>query len=178
MDDQTGVPITSGADDHSAGVAVSNFPELIEKAKNAKNGATFTALWSGDTSFYASQSEADLALCSLLAFWTGGDYDHVDRLFRQSGLYREKWEREDYRSQTIHKALSNTTEFYESKNSGQVLVSPKPYSFAEGVGNDKMTAKPTSFSHAKTNNKGKRTKRKDSSLKAQIAKIRPRKHLR
>lgn len=67
---------------------------LIEKAKKAKNGAKFTALWNGDISAYPSASEADLALCSLLAFWTGGNPDAMDRLFRQSGLFRcDKWDR-------------------------------------------------------------------------------------
>jgi transcriptional regulator with XRE-family HTH domain len=88
---------------------------LIEKAKSAKDGAKFTALWEGDISGYKSQSEADLALCCLLAFWTGGDYERIDRLFRQSGLYREdKWgERLDYRERTINAALSQVNEFYD-----------------------------------------------------------------
>ena len=92
---------------------------LIEKAKQAKDGAKFTALWEGDISGYDSHSEADLALCCLLTFWTGGDRDRIDRLFRQSGLYREdKWgEREDYKDRTINAALTNTTEFYDP-NSG------------------------------------------------------------
>jgi hypothetical protein len=47
--------------------------ELLEKAMNAENGAKFRALWNGDTSGYDSQSEADLALCRLLAFWCGND---------------------------------------------------------------------------------------------------------
>ena len=85
---------------------------LIEKAMNAKDGAKFTALWEGDISGYDSHSEADLALCSLLAFWTGGDYERIDRLFRQSGLYREKWDRDDYRETTINNAIESTTEFY------------------------------------------------------------------
>jgi len=59
--------------------------ELIEKATAAKNGATFERLWAGDTTAYPSRSEADLALCGLLAFWTGGDPDRVDRLFRPPG---------------------------------------------------------------------------------------------
>ena len=86
---------------------------LIEKAKNAKDGAKFTALWEGDISGYDSQSEADLALCCLLAFWTGGDYNRIDKLFRQSGLYRDKWGREDYRDMTISAAIEKTTEFYD-----------------------------------------------------------------
>jgi len=43
-------------------------------------------------------SAADLALCSMLAFWTNNDELRIDSLFRQSGLYREKWERQDYRN--------------------------------------------------------------------------------
>lgn len=85
--------------------------ELIEKARNAKNGAKFERLWGGDTSSYPSPSEADLALCSELAFWTQGDKARIDRLFRQSGLMREKWNRHDYRKRTVSKALERA-EFY------------------------------------------------------------------
>jgi putative DNA primase/helicase len=112
---------------------------LIEKAMNAKNGAKFTALWEGDVSGYPSESEADLALCSMLAFWTGGDPDRIDRLFRQSGLYREKWHREDYRDMTISQAIENTTEFYKKNridviNSQSVSVADAQFetTFTEG----------------------------------------------
>ena len=33
-----------------------------------------------------------MAMCMKLAFWTGRDKEQMDRLFRQSGLIREKWE--------------------------------------------------------------------------------------
>lgn len=85
--------------------------EILRLARNAANGEKFRRLWSGDTSLYATEgnagrSEADLALCSLLAFWVGPDEDRVDRLFRQSGLYREKWARRaDYRALTLAAAL-------------------------------------------------------------------------
>jgi hypothetical protein len=66
---------------------------LIAKAKTAKNGAKFTALWSGDTSEHAGdESAADLALCAMLAFWTNRDAGRMDRLFRRSGLARDKWD--------------------------------------------------------------------------------------
>src|SRR5215208_3150729 len=87
--------------------------ELIQKALGASNAEKFRRLWAGDISGYASGSEADQALCSLIAFWAGPDPRRIDALFRQSGLYREKWEREDYRDRTISKALENRTEFYE-----------------------------------------------------------------
>jgi len=70
--------------------------ELIERAKEAANGEKFQRLWRGDTSGYPSHSEADMALCCLLAFWTSGDPQRVDRLFRASGLMRDKWDEVHY----------------------------------------------------------------------------------
>ena len=65
--------------------------ELIERAKTAKNGDRFARLWAGDTSdFGGDHSRADLALCRMLSFWCKGDLDRVDRLFRQSGLMRNR----------------------------------------------------------------------------------------
>ena len=79
--------------------------QLIDRARHAANGAKFERLWGGNwKGDYPSQSEADLALCSELAFWTEGDAPQIDRLFRHSGLYRKKWERADYREKTVRKA--------------------------------------------------------------------------
>lgn len=66
---------------------------VIAKASASKQGENFSSLWYGDASAYRSQSEADLALCTILVFWCGGDTEQMDRLFRQSDLMREKWER-------------------------------------------------------------------------------------
>jgi putative DNA primase/helicase len=86
---------------------------LLELAMRAKNGEKFSRLWRGDTSDYGSdESRADLALCSLLAFWTDGDPNRMDHLFRQSGLMREKWNRHDYRERTFNRVLEGRTEFY------------------------------------------------------------------
>jgi replicative DNA helicase len=90
--------------------------ELINKAMSAKNGHIFRALWNGDISGYPSQSEADLALCNLLAYWTNGNAYRMDALFRQSGLYREdKWNKrhgaDTYGNMTINKALSDFTPY-------------------------------------------------------------------
>jgi putative DNA primase/helicase len=66
--------------------------ELLDKARAARNGAgaRFAALWAGDTTGYDSQSNADMALCTRLTFWSQ-DPTQIDRLFRQSGLMRDKW---------------------------------------------------------------------------------------
>ena len=88
--------------------------ELLQKAMAARNGASFTSLWNGDTSEYdGDDSRADLALCSMLAFWTGNEEGCIDKLFRQSGLYREKWERQDYRERTILKAIQDNHKSYK-----------------------------------------------------------------
>ena len=65
---------------------------LLARAHAARNGAKFAALYAGDPSGYGSRSEADLALCNLLAFWTGRDAARIDRLFRRSGLMSPKWD--------------------------------------------------------------------------------------
>ena len=81
--------------------------QVLERAKNAKNGALFTRLWNGSTEGYASQSEADLALANMLGFWTRCNAEQMDRLFRQSGLYRPKWDEmrgaQSYGEYTIHR---------------------------------------------------------------------------
>jgi primase-polymerase (primpol)-like protein len=97
---------------------------LLEKAKTAANGAKFQRLWRGSTAGYPSQSEADLALCCLLAFWTGGDAVRMDRLFRQSELMREKWDEVHYADgatygeRTIERAIAGTDERYDGEEDG------------------------------------------------------------
>ncbi|MDY6777746.1 MAG: hypothetical protein SVU32_03710 [Candidatus Nanohaloarchaea archaeon] len=88
--------------------------ELVERATRAANGDKFARLWRGDTSGYPSHSEADQALCTMLAFWTGGDAERIERLFGRSGLVRAKWrERDDYRERTIEKAIEICAEYYD-----------------------------------------------------------------
>jgi hypothetical protein len=96
--------------------------EVISFARSAKNSAKFEALWSGDTSGYASHSEADQALVGLLAFYTQ-DEAQLDSLYQRSGLCREKWlKRSDYRRSTIEKALSGLTETYTPSDDGARMV--------------------------------------------------------
>jgi P4 family phage/plasmid primase-like protien len=89
--------------------------ELLEKAKQ---GDKFRRLWNGDTSIHSGDhSRADLALCSKLAFWTGGDERRIDSLFRKSGLMRDKWDEqrgsETYGEMTVDKAISGQTDYYD-----------------------------------------------------------------
>ncbi|MFL0805048.1 MAG: DUF5906 domain-containing protein [Agarilytica sp.] len=107
--------------------------ELIEKMLTSKgtssafrNGASLRDLWEGNSdalsNAYPSDSDqpfdrssADLALCLRLAFWTGKNCERIDRLFRLSGLNRDKWEtRGDYRVRTIVKAISLCADVYSN----------------------------------------------------------------
>lgn len=108
---------------------------LLEKASNSRNGAVFQRLWSGDISGYKSQSEADMALCSSLAFWTGCNAEQMDRLFRRSGLMRGKWDRPQsgttYGGITIQNAIRGCTSVYEPKTGGNIpLKEEKSAGFA------------------------------------------------
>ena len=100
----------------SADNLTSNDFDIIATARKAKNGEKFITLFdNGDISGYRSPSEADLALCNILAFYTGGEPEKIDTLFRQSKLYRDKWERVDYRTATIEKAIDGCQgQFYMS----------------------------------------------------------------
>lgn len=92
--------------------------EILAIARKAKNGPKFITLYDDGLyeAYYLSQSEADLAECSMLAFYSGGDFDTIDRLHRGGKLYREKWEREDYRRMTIQKAIEGCNgNFYSSR---------------------------------------------------------------
>ena len=67
-------------------------------------------LWKGQYDRYPSHSEADLALLRELAVHTGCNAAQMDRIFRQSGLMREKWDRPQsgstYGAISIEKAIA------------------------------------------------------------------------
>src|SRR5690606_18535018 len=91
---------------NAPGAALADDEALLRTMFASKHGAEIERLWRGDTSGHShDDSSADLALCNHLAFWTGKDAQRMDRLFRQSGLYRSKWERQDYREATLRRAI-------------------------------------------------------------------------
>ena len=94
-----------------------NADEVIAHIKASRQAAKFEALMRGNTTGYGSQSETDLALCSVIAFWTQ-DPAAIDAVFRQSGLMRAKWDERHkndgstYGQMTIKEALSGSRETY------------------------------------------------------------------
>lgn len=75
---------------------------------------------------YQSQSEAGLALCCKLAFWSGKNTEQMDRLFRQS-LFREKWDDKHhadgatYGEETLAKAIEATETVYSPNGDNPVF---------------------------------------------------------
>jgi putative DNA primase/helicase len=76
----------------------------------------FPILWAGDWQggTYPSHSEADLALCKILAWWSGNDPVRIDLMFQQSGLMRKKWKNAYYRNRTIEMAIAATPTTYSA----------------------------------------------------------------
>lgn len=92
---------------------------VLHWARLARNGGKLARLWAGDTTGYSSPSEAELALVGLLAWWVGPDPVRLDRLYRQSGLYRAKWDEQHgaqtYGQMTITRALSGRTAYRQPR---------------------------------------------------------------
>ena len=79
--------------------------EVIEKASRNEK---FNQLYHyGSSSGDASKD--DMALINMLIFWTGGNSAQIDRIYRNSSLMRDKWDRKQsgstYGQITINKCL-------------------------------------------------------------------------
>ena len=94
--------------------------QVINHASNTNNedsNEKFKDLMAGRwEDRYDSQSDADMALVSMLAFWCGGVEEQIDRIFRSSGLMRDKWDRitgdGTYGTITIRNAILSCAEVY------------------------------------------------------------------
>jgi primase/DNA polymerase family protein/uncharacterized protein DUF3987 len=104
----TGVEIVRTG--YNAGIITDKLTEKIELLTHGHitpGSEPFVVSNSSGSITYKSQSEADLALCTELAI-KGLNADQIDKQFRESVLYRPKWEREDYRvNRTIAKAIAS-----------------------------------------------------------------------
>jgi primase-polymerase (primpol)-like protein len=82
--------------------------DVINRLKtDLKHGQRFNDLYSGN-GLTEDQSADDQSLCNLIAPYAEHDPDLVDKVFRSSVRYRDKWERLDYRRNTIDNAISNS----------------------------------------------------------------------
>lgn len=103
--------------------------EILRLArKSRKSGDKFAALWDGRwNDHFNSRSEADSSVVFTLAYYTK-DAGQIDRLFRQSGLMRDKWDEQHgdqtYGQMTIAKALATVTGQYRPRKSGGAKPAP------------------------------------------------------
>lgn len=101
-------PVSSSEDDS----------ELLRRMFASQSGKEISSLYRG-VHPDGKASEADMALCCHLAWWTGKDAARMDRMFRQSGLMRPKWDerrgQETYGQLTIRHAIETTQGQYEPR---------------------------------------------------------------
>ncbi|USY31717.1 phage/plasmid primase, P4 family [Bacillus velezensis] len=87
--------------------------EIWERMFNSKNGKSIQDLFNGHL-INGDHSSTDMALCNHLAFWTDKDTAKMDSMFRESDLFREKWDRQHsadgatYGEMTIAAAIYST----------------------------------------------------------------------
>lgn len=82
--------------DHSGSDLIALTLADYELLDIAKKNQKFSKLYAGDWSDYDSHSEADLALCVKITFYTGKEPERIDEIFRSSGLYRPKWDKKHF----------------------------------------------------------------------------------
>ena len=90
---------------------------VIAHASASASGDKFKALYEGNwEEGYDSQSDADMAFVSMLCFWCGNVEEQIDRIFRSSGLMRDKWDRKTgdatYGQITIRNAVAINSAVY------------------------------------------------------------------
>jgi putative DNA primase/helicase len=95
-------------------------PDALKIMSNMKNGQRamdlYKANWQG---YYSSQNEADLSFCNALAFATDKNSHEMDDIFRNSGLYRQKWDDKHssngktYGDLTIEKAIQGCSRTFK-----------------------------------------------------------------
>jgi hypothetical protein len=74
---------------------------------------------------YGSQSDADMAMLSILAFWCGCDEEQMDRIFRTTGLMHDKWDRKQagttYGAISIRNAVNSCAAVYTPVNAQDIV---------------------------------------------------------
>lgn len=88
--------------------------QIIEALRWARNAPKFVRLFDeGDITSYASQPEADAALCAIIAFRAGPNPALIDAIYRRPALYQDnKWERTDCRASTIQCSVAARRSMY------------------------------------------------------------------
>ncbi|WP_270529555.1 phage/plasmid primase, P4 family [Limosilactobacillus vaginalis] len=102
--------------------------QVIEKALASAQGPKFKKFMDGDWQDmgYTSHSDADQGFANILAFWCAKDKSLMDEVFRQSGMYRPKWDEKrgkgTYADLTLNEAINKTPNVYQPKSSFHITI--------------------------------------------------------
>ena len=80
-------------------------PGIVSRIERSRQGSEFARLYNGKHT-YPSASEADAALCRLVAWWVKGDTAQMLAIWQGSALWREERCNDDYVARTIQHGLS------------------------------------------------------------------------
>jgi len=84
---------SSDAEDVSVNLGSLTDDEVLANTLSSKYSAKISKLMDGDCSDYGgNKEEAEKALCSFLAYYSMCNEEQVDRIFRNSKLYDERWD--------------------------------------------------------------------------------------
>ncbi|PTI32771.1 hypothetical protein BU074_13555, partial [Mammaliicoccus vitulinus] len=95
--------------------------EVMQLMAKSKDGTKISELMRGEwKDEFESQSSADLSLLNTLAFYTQKNASQMDRIFRDSGLYRSKWDElrgsnKTYGQISIERAINDCKNVYDPK---------------------------------------------------------------
>lgn len=139
-----------------------NDDQVIRHALKSEGGEKFKALFNGKwEDRYESQSDADMALIAILAFWCGNVEEQIDRLFRKSGLMREKWDRKTgdatYGQISIRNCVSTNSIIYQPMHFSSAeedftdLTADYVAGFIDDEGEEQHAAFRPDYSHIKMN---------------------------
>lgn len=102
--------------------------QVIEKALASAQGPKFKKFMDGDWQDmgYTSHSDADQGFANILAFWCAKDKGLMDEVFRQSKMYRPKWDEKrgkgTYAGLTLNEAINKTPNVYQPKTSFHIII--------------------------------------------------------
>lgn len=91
--------------------------QVLAHAQKSPSGGKFMDFYRGDwQKYFDNQSDADMSFVSMLAFWCGNVEEQIDRIFRESGMMRPKWDRKQagttYGALTIRNAVISNQNIY------------------------------------------------------------------
>lgn len=109
---------------HNVNAMDLNIHDILVAVGKSIQADKFKKLYNGNwQDDYESQSNADMAFASMLAFWCACDFSKMDTIFRNSKLYRNKYDEKrgeyTYGEKTLQTAIQNCTDIFQPTNENE-----------------------------------------------------------